>query len=380
MGLKKAIRKIHLWLGLASGLILSIIGITGSIYVFEPELAALMERDLYSLQGEKDMFEYDIAIAKYVEERTGQPIESIQWPKRGRDTYVFKLFNDAHWYYLDQSTGAITQGGEALGNSVFGFILDLHTTLTLGETGKIITGIASLVFALLMLTTGLYLWYPNNKGRRKSSFKIKWNASKKRLNYDLHNVTGFYFFIPLFLIAITGSAFYFEKETQWVLNAITFSNPAKESVWEAKSTPPPSNSAEAFLDIAQALTEMNKHYPELYKRNLWMTNEPDGELSFAYQKKNDVYAGADTRIFIAADAYNGRVLSESNPEKLPRGSAIMAQWQLPIHFGEFGGLTTRILWFIAGFIPPLLTYSGFKIWLVKNNKQRKKTGKNLDKN
>lgn len=371
MRLKKAVRKIHLWVGLASGLILSIVGITGSIYVFEPELAAFLERNLYEIQGNKVLFEDDMVMASYIENETNQSIESIQWPKRGRETYIFKLFNDKNWYYIDQTTGTITKGGEALGNSIFGFILDLHTTLTLGETGRIITGIASLLFALLMLTTGLYLWYPNNKGRRKTSYKIKWEASSKRRNYDLHNVTGFYFFIPLFLIGITGAAFYFDDEVKWAIDTITFSEPADESIWEQQSTLPTNVNNVKQLTVQEALGEMNKHYPELYKRNMWMTDEEDGTLSFAYQKNIAIYAGADTRIFLKADAYTGKILADRNPNNMPLGSAIMAEWHLPIHFGEFGGLFTRILWFIAGFIPALLTYTGFKIWYGKRKKSKK---------
>ncbi|WP_299672924.1 PepSY domain-containing protein [uncultured Polaribacter sp.] len=368
MRVKKAVRKIHLWFGLASGLILSVIGITGSIYVFEPELAAFLKRDLYETQSNKVLFENDIAMASYIEKETNQSIESIQWPKRGRDTYIFKLFDDKNWYYIDQTTGTITKGGEALGNSFFGFILDLHTTLTIGDTGRIITGISSLFFAILMLTTGLYLWYPNNKGRRKSSYKIKWKASPKRRNYDLHNVTGFYFFIPLFLVGITGAAFYFDDEVQWAIDTITFSEPADESIWEQKSAFLKSVNEVKQLTVEEALVEMNKHYTELYKRNMWMTDEEDGTLSFAYQKNIEIYAGADTRVFLKADAYTGKILADKNPNNMPLGSAIMAEWHLPIHFGEFGGLFTRILWVIVGFIPALLTFSGFKIWYGKRKK------------
>lgn len=368
---KSAVRKIHLWLGLASGLILSIVGITGSIYVFEPEIAAFFERDLYKLQGQEVIFVDDIAIASFIESETGKNIQSIQWPKRGRETYCIKLFDDEHWYYLDQSTGSITKGGEALGNSFFGFILDVHRSLTLGEIGRMITGTATLLFALMMLTTGLYLWYPNNKGRRKSSFKIKWNASSKRLNYDLHNITGFYFFLPLFLVGITGAAFYFDDEIQWAVDTITFSEPAKDSMWDVKSTPPESIAVNDFLNTKEALTLMNKYHPNIYKRNLWMTDEVDGTLSFAYQENIDVYAGADTRYFLKADAYDGTILTDYNPNKMPLGSKIVANWHLPIHFGEFGGLFTRILWFIIGFIPALLTYTGFKIWYGKRKKSKK---------
>ncbi len=372
MRFKKAVKTIHLWVGLASGLILSIVGITGSLYVFEPELAALLERDLYSLQDKQVRFKDDVAIALYIEGETKKSIESIQWPKRGRETYIFKLFNDEKWYYLDQSTGKITEGGEALGNSFFGFILDLHTSLTLGETGRIITGISSLLFAFLMLITGLYLWFPKNKGRRKSSFKIKWNASQRRLNYDLHNITGFYFFIPLFLIGITGAAFYFDDEVQWAIDTITFSEPADKYFWQVNSIKPSINDNNNQLGIHQALFEMNRYYPEMYKRNLWMTDKEDGTLSFAYQKNIDIYAGADTRIFLKADAYTGEVIAERNPKEMPLGSAIMAEWRIPLHFGEFGGIFTRIIWFVAGFIPAMLTYTGVKIWLGRGRKMKPK--------
>jgi len=102
-----------------------------------------------------------------------------------------------------------------------------------------------------------------------------------------------------------------------------------------------------------------------------MTDKELGTLSFAYQKNIDIYAGADTRIFLKADSYTGEVIAENNPKKLPLGSAIMAEWHLPIHFGEFGGIFTRIIWFVAGFIPAMLTYTGVKIWIGKNRKKKK---------
>lgn len=39
---------------------------------------------------------------------------------------------------------------------------------------------------------------------RKQSFLVKWDAKTKRLNYDLHNVFGFYAMVILLIIAITG--------------------------------------------------------------------------------------------------------------------------------------------------------------------------------
>ena len=367
--MKKYIRYIHLWMGLASGLILSVLGITGSLYVFEPEIAAWLEREHYQTEREYSAFGGDMAIASFIEDTANGKIESLQWPQRGRETYMFKMFDDPNWYYFDQSSGKITSSGTGFGTLFFSFMLDLHTSLTLGETGYIVTATASLVFALCMLTTGLYLWWPHNKGRRKSSFKIRWDAKPRRLNYDLHNVTGFYLFIPLFLMGITGAYFHYDQEIQWALDKITNSEPAPHSIWEVKPAAPAADAQP--LTITEALSQMAEHYPNHYKRNLWMTNDRDeGTLSFAYQQFKEVHAGADTRIFLRADQYTGEVIGEQNPEKLPTGASIAAKWLLPVHFGEFGGIATRVLWFFVGFIPAMLTFTGMKIWLGRGSKRK----------
>lgn len=367
--MRKRVRHIHLWLGLASGLILSVLGITGSLYVFEPEIGAWLEREYYQTKAEENLFATDVALADFVEDRTQANIESLQWPRSGRETYLFKLFDDPNWYYLDQTTGVITSAGASYGNAFFDFLLDLHTTLTLGETGRVITATAALLFALFMLSTGLYLWWPHNWGRWKSSFKIKWRAKPKRRNYDLHNVTGFYFFLPLFLIGITGAYFHYEAQIQGVVDLLTWSEPAPEPIWG--STFSDTTQQRQPLTIAAALENMDRHYPNYSKRNMWMSAEKDGTLSFAYQRDSQRQSGPTYRIFLQADRYTGAILGEYNSEKLPRGAALAAKWLLPVHVGDFGGLVTRIIWFFAGLMPALLTYSGVKIWLGRGRKSTK---------
>src|SRR5690606_21272694 len=73
------------------------------------------------------------------------------------------------------------------------------------EIGRPIVGVATLIFVLLLFS-GLVMWWPKkwNKSNRDKSFKIKWNGSFKRVNYDLHNVVGFYSLVLAFVLAVTG--------------------------------------------------------------------------------------------------------------------------------------------------------------------------------
>jgi len=363
------IKNLHLWAGLIAGLILSVVGITGSLYVFEPEITGVLYRDLYKLDNAASLFENDIHIVRYVEETAQKKIQSIQWPKRGRDTYMFKFFDDVNWYLFDQSSGELTNNGTAFGHPVFSFVLDVHRHLLLDETGALITGTASLVFAFFMLTSGLYLWWPRTAARMRSAFIIKRGARARRRNFDLHNVSGFYFFLPLFLLGLTGAAFYFNAEIQWVLDKITISNAAQE--YQMPDRTGPEFGGKELLDASQALHFMDQHYTNHQKRNLWVTDSPLRDISLAYQKETHVYAGSDTRVFLKADPITGAILHVSDPDKAPLGTRIMRKWHLQVHFGEFGGLLTRVLWFMAGFVPALLTYTGIKIWWPRSGFRRK---------
>lgn len=313
------------------------------------------------------MFTDDHGLVTFVEQKTGAKIHSLQWPQRGRDTFEFKLQGDEDWYYLNQSSGKIFNSHDTWGSRIFGFVLDLHKTLTLGKTGKYITGICSVIFVFSILTSGLYLWWPRNKGRVKSSYKIKFNGSAKRRNYDIHNVSGFYFAVPLFLMGLTGGYFMFADQYQAAIDTITFSKPAHNHwanpKYEHGQTKEP-------LTIYQALDILDAHYPNMRKRNLWMPTQADEYITFSYHQENQVHAGSDNRVFVKADQYTGVIISEYNPDTLPLGSSLTARWIQPLHFGEFGGFLTRIIWFVAGFLPALLFYSGVKIWLGRKRNRR----------
>ena len=73
----------------------------------------------------------------------------------------------------------------------------------MGNVGRQILGAGVLIFVFLLFS-GFVLWLPKRIRNLKQSLTVKWNARFQRLNYDLHNTLGFYTFLLLFFIAITG--------------------------------------------------------------------------------------------------------------------------------------------------------------------------------
>src|SRR5690606_22484114 len=109
----------------------------------------------------------------------------------------------------------------------------LHSQLLLHEPGFWIVAVATIIF-LIELITGLILWWPAkwNKHNRDASFKIKWKAKFKRLNYDLHNVMGFYALAICLILTVTGLIIAFEPVQNLTLKIFGTNSEAHE--WEHK--------------------------------------------------------------------------------------------------------------------------------------------------
>ncbi|NRQ41773.1 PepSY domain-containing protein [Rheinheimera sp. YQF-2] len=354
------LRKIHLITALLSGIVVSIVGITGSLYVFEPELTAWLQRDYYQPQLSSRPFADDAAIASYIEQQTQAQLQTLQWPVRSRQTYAFKLFGDSNWYYFDQSSGQISQNKGAFNHPFFELVYNIHANLLLGEPGRYITATASLLFALSSILTGLYLWWPRRLTRWRHALKIH-RGNARRVNFELHSVSAAWFAIPLFIMGITGGYFLYTAPLQKMLDMITLSEAAPADPWQQQYQF--AGVMQPKLSAAEAIQQMAQHYPELHPRNIWLAEHDDDAVVFGYQNSLSLHSGPRRRAFIHANPYTGEVLSRYDPATLPRGAALAAAWLIPLHFGEFGGLFTRILWFIGGFLPLLLFVTGIKMWL-----------------
>jgi len=364
MTTRQIIVKVHLWVGMATGLVLSVVGITGAVYLFQPEVDAWLYEDLYrpSRQGEAMSAQ---ALTRRVEGHfDGAQVQSVQWPNRERRTYMFKLFGDPGWHHFDQYTGEYL--GTRPPSTFFTVVRDIHTSLTMGTVGRYITGVSSLLLALALVSSGLFLWLPRRLAHLGKRLTVKWGGKAKRVNYDLHNALGFYFAIPLVLLSLTGAYFVFPNAVQSGFNAVTFSEAAKPQP-TLTSTPTPSQDP---LTVHEALERMDDLYPSMYKRNMWMPSDSTGTISMAFMNINRIQPGPLVRAFVKVDQYSGEVLDMDRPSERPRGTRWLRNYLFPIHFGEVGGLATRILAFFVALTPAVLFVTGVYIWYSPGRRRK----------
>src|SRR5262249_12297705 len=143
---------------------------------------------------------------------------SVQYGTANESARVlFYNSNPDYFYtvYINPYTGHVLKV-KNMNRDFFRVVLMGHYYLWLPPAiGQRITIISTIVFVVMMIT-GLILWWPKNKAASKQRFTIKWNAAWRRKNYDLHNVLGFYMTWVAIIMAITGLVFGW----QWLANSI----------------------------------------------------------------------------------------------------------------------------------------------------------------
>lgn len=362
MTFRKRIGQIHLWLGLASGLVVFILGITGAIYAFQDEIRALVYRDRLYVQvpeGAKRLpLGKLVAIAEAAlgKDRKISRAELSQTPGRSYMFRALKLDRDAFGYwnyyqyyekvYLNPYTGQVVCKENAK-NEFFTIVLALHMNLLMGDhVGHFIVKWSVVCFVVLLLS-GMVLWWPKKWKRKqlRKRLSVKWNARFKRLNYDLHNVAGFYSFLLLLVISLTGLMWSFELTTEKKAKVLS-------------DTTQPARAMPADLILDQALRGSPETAYFLYN----FPSAASGTVNVsAYLDDTRLYKRVPYRF----DRYSGALLQKGPEFGSLELKAKLIALNYDLHTGTALGLTGKFMAFIAGLIAAGLPLTGFLIWYRK---------------
>src|SRR4051812_49014514 len=200
---RRALFQIHLWTGIAMGLYVIAICVSGSALFFRNVVmesapgrqivkgtGPLLTKEQLTLIAQKTYPRYEITSVSLGSE-PGLEVEVVMYRNGNRrqrilDPYTGKDIGPLVPYTLQ----AIT------------FFLQLHANLTFGATGRLFNGIFAILLTIVCIS-GAVIWWPGiTKWRR--SLAINPRAKWKRLNWELHSSIGFWTFSIVFMWSITG--------------------------------------------------------------------------------------------------------------------------------------------------------------------------------
>ncbi|MFC4402190.1 PepSY-associated TM helix domain-containing protein [Gracilibacillus xinjiangensis] len=367
----------HFYAGVIIAPILLILAVTGSIYLFKPQIEAFIYADYYQVQeqGEKlaPSAHTETVLAEY-------PDAKITKYRPGEDSTrsaeVRALINgESFTFFIDPYTSGII-GKLNDQHRFIDRVEEFHGELMLGTFGDRMVELAA-CWTLILITTGLYIWFPRKRQKIFGVLIPRFNRNRRILFRDLHAVTGFWLSIAIIFLVLSGliwSGFWGTKVQTLLTNAGVGYPPsiwvgsAPESgiqtkdiadvPWSAQTMPvPSSNQHSGFIplsiDDVVHITDKEKIYPTY---EVIYPSSAKGVYTvsvFPPQAKDEAT--------MHIDQYSGAILADYRYDNYQPLGKLLA-WGITVHKGLEYGVINQIGGFIVCLGIISLVISGWIMW------------------
>jgi uncharacterized iron-regulated membrane protein len=346
---RRALFQIHLWLGVLLSLYVIVIGLTGSILVFEDEIRHLALRNI-------SFDDAHIASVSTVIDQTHSSfpdwkLSFVSPPQKQNPMWTLYLVN-AHGkdktVYADAASGApLAHRGKLF----IDYVLDLHVNLFMGRTGFIVNCIAGMGLLVLAIS-GLVLWWPGIKLWTRGFF-ISFGRKWKRINYDAHNAVGIWMLLIISWWGITAVYFLLPAKVSAVVNVVS----PLVGMKEPQAVAPQDTSAVASIE---EIIATQKQISPGYLNTIKLPEKPGGNVILYVDRTSPGdFTHRDIDTF---NGHTGKLLTVWHYGE----NKSLGDWFLwlmyPLHFGTLWGLPIKVLWAIFGLSLPVLSFTGLLMY------------------
>lgn len=219
---RKFLLKLHLWLSLPLGIIITVICLSGATLVFKNEIRnALGMPKVVAPHGKSGKGGKDGKTASLQQEKATVshqcspngcsqcPSKEVCHPSASAKDDASVKSNEAvkeKTSVVGKSSSKDTPYGTTTKRDFFSYVTKFHTGLLMGSVGKLIVTYTTLFFVFILLS-GIFIFLPGNGKQLRQRFKVEWGKGAKRRLFDLHVSLGWWTLLWLMLLAVTGLGF-----------------------------------------------------------------------------------------------------------------------------------------------------------------------------
>jgi len=352
----------HLYLGLVLGGFFVLLGLTGSLLVFYPEVDQALNPNIAPSTVATPKISPQAVLQQL---RTSFPNRTSGWrielpldatsPVMARYMHAKEkkgLLFAPLVVTLDPQTLVITSS-RFWGDYAMTWLYDLHYTLLLDSVGKTFLAIVGLLL-MVSVGTGIYLWWPRN-GNFKAAFALRKNAHVKRRVYDWHKTAGLTGSVFLLVLSVTGTML---EKPRWFEAMLAIPAPLFSSQHEKSQ---PSGQLGMNLDVIETIAK--QQFPQAEVRWIYTPNSAQDAYQVRMFQRGEV-GRRFPKTIVWIEQYTGRVLAVRDARRDVFGDRVIA-WLHPLHNGDAFGLFGRWLIFFSGFVPLILFVTGILRWRHK---------------
>lgn len=399
-------RRFHLWIGVACGLFLLTMALSGTVLLFGPKIDRWLLPSLYAVTGPSAVQPANVYLAKAkTAVPHGEPVQ-LRWPEEVGFplTVLMRLGDGARqggqrgnapehstsepaasepavvehrseramparnaaapagrpritMVYLDPPTGEVLGTADPRA-SVVGWFRSLHEDLLIPAFGgRSIVGWNGVGLFVLCLT-GLYLWWPRGASLLRA---LSWRRGPT-ISINLHHRVGFWIVLPLAVMAFTGIFQSFQPQGRAFIGLLAPTTPQQMLQRARGGAPLPKPNLEPQQALDAVLSDAGSMHPVL----LALPSEAD--KTWRVQVAG---AGGEAKTALVDDATK----AVSTPQAL-QGDAFLA-FMRRIHDGTHDGPVWNVIVLLAGLSPPLLFVTGVMMWLRRRHNESRGVAKRV---
>jgi uncharacterized iron-regulated membrane protein len=357
--LRNLLRTFHLAAGLTLGVWFVLLGITGAMMVFWPEVDAALNPALLRNApgahriGPQAVWDTaraarpDVTFKRFLPPRTTNGVYTFRWGAK----------DDERELFVDPVRGIVT-GERRRAETVLWTALQWHTKLLLREPGQRANGVLA-IGGVFLLLSGLILWWPSGWRQARARLTLSPGASPVRRWTEWHYVASVYPLPILLLITLTGAAFLYEHQTE-ALFAALWGRPvtAKSPTSTLPTPPPPSASGADALSLDEALRRSEDAAPGTKFLSIELPAHPGDPVKVLREPSGGNRWG--DRITVTVNSTGEPLLADNRND--PKDKQAM-RWMGALHFGRWGGVVSKALYVAVGLVVPLALFvTGFSRW------------------
>lgn len=347
---------IHGWLGVNLGLMLFVVCFSGSFAAIAHELDWLLNPALRTVSNAgTSRVDWEDVIRQVKESFPEHRLHSVVRPHGLLGCYEVNVVAPGRHLeriYIHPHTGAVQATGSYL--NAQRFFRDFHRMLFTPTLGLYLVCFFALVLFFSTITGLIFYkaWY-------RRLFTLRIGHGWRVLWSDLHRFVGVWSSVFALIIAVTGIWYLIEYSlghsgVELAARPPTISPKRLASFGAAVPEP---------LAAGELIARAKVAFPELEPEAIYFPQNHAVPVRIVGQASALLVDDAANSVYL--DPFSGEVL------RVERGESIgpISRWMRtvnPLHFGDWGGVASKILWSVGGLSLSLLILSGGYLWVLRS--------------
>lgn len=363
--MKSLFLRLHGWLGISAGLVIAVVGLTGAIMAFEPQILRVLNPGVLTIEpGQQALLPPDVLYARIVAAAPDKVVQTLTLsgnPERPAQVAFNKPGSPrGEQVWVQPYTGALLP--KPRGDKFFKLVEETHKHLLIDSVGGTITGASALIL-LFMAFSGLYLRWSRRPGSWRGWLLMHRGLRGRAFLWRLHGVAGTWLLVFFVFSAGTGLSWSYDWYKAGVYRVLQVELPPRKKPMAMSLD---AVSVADFSKLVQpAWATFRRDNADFGSASIALSAIAKGQVKIDYALGS---ASHDRERNMLTLDDQGQVVESKHFADKPWGERITLSWRM-LHLGLYWGWVGQLVLFLSSLSLPVFAYTGIRLFIGRRSRR-----------